>query len=36
LAELHFNRPELGIVAPHFYPFGGFDKLFEWLERVSP
>lgn len=31
LAELHFNRPELGIAGPHLYPFGGFDKLFDWL-----
>jgi methylenetetrahydrofolate reductase (NADPH) len=31
LADLHVKRPELGISAPHMYPFGGFDKLFEWL-----
>jgi methylenetetrahydrofolate reductase (NADPH) len=31
LAALHINRPELGISAPHMYPFGGFDKLFDWL-----
>ena len=31
LARLHVERPELGIVAPHFYPFGGFERLFEWL-----
>jgi methylenetetrahydrofolate reductase (NADPH) len=31
LAVLHFDRPELRIAAPHFYPFGGFDKMFEWL-----
>ncbi len=31
LAQLHGERPALGIVAPHFYPFGGFDRLFEWL-----
>jgi methylenetetrahydrofolate reductase (NADPH) len=31
LAVLHFDRPELGIAAPHLYPFGGFDKMFEWL-----
>ena len=31
LAVLHFDRPELGIQAPHLYPFGGFDKMFEWL-----
>lgn len=33
LADLHFNRPELRIAGPHLYPFGGFDKLFDW---VSP
>ena len=32
LAELHFARPNLGIGAPHFYPFGGFDKLFDWVD----
>jgi methylenetetrahydrofolate reductase (NADPH) len=31
LAKLHVERPELRIAAPHFYPFGGFDKLFDWL-----
>jgi methylenetetrahydrofolate reductase (NADPH) len=31
LAKLHLERPELRIAAPHFYPFGGFDKLFDWL-----
>jgi methylenetetrahydrofolate reductase (NADH) len=31
LARLHFERPELGIAGPHLYPFGGFDKLFDWL-----
>jgi methylenetetrahydrofolate reductase (NADPH) len=31
LAKLHFARPELGIAAAHMYPFGGFDKLFDWL-----
>ncbi|HUR43182.1 MAG TPA: methylenetetrahydrofolate reductase [Aestuariivirga sp.] len=31
LAKLHVERPQLGIVAPHFYPFGGFDRLFDWL-----
>jgi methylenetetrahydrofolate reductase (NADPH) len=31
LATLHFDKPELGIAAPHFYPFGGFDKLFGWM-----
>ena len=33
LARLHFEKPELRIAAPHMYPFGGFDKLFDW---VSP
>ncbi len=31
LAVLHFDRPELGIATPHLYPFGGFDKMFDWL-----
>jgi len=31
LARLHFERPELGIAGPHLYPFGGFDKMFDWL-----
>jgi methylenetetrahydrofolate reductase (NADPH) len=31
LADLHASRPELGIAGPHLYPFGGFDKLFDWL-----
>jgi methylenetetrahydrofolate reductase (NADPH) len=31
LAILHFEKPELGIAAPHLYPFGGFDKLFDWM-----
>jgi methylenetetrahydrofolate reductase (NADPH) len=31
LAVLHIDRPELGIAAPHLYPFGGFDKMFDWL-----
>lgn len=31
LANLHFNVPELKIAGPHLYPFGGFDKLFDWL-----
>ncbi len=32
LATLHFDRPELGIAAPHLYPFGGFDKLLDWMK----
>jgi methylenetetrahydrofolate reductase (NADPH) len=31
LAVLHIDRPELGIAGPHLYPFGGFDRMFEWL-----
>ena len=31
LARLHFEQPELGIAGPHLYPFGGFDKLFDWM-----
>lgn len=33
LARLHFDKPELKIAAPHLYPFGGFDKLFDWKKR---
>jgi methylenetetrahydrofolate reductase (NADPH) len=32
LATLHVQRPELGIAAPHLYPFGGFDKLLDWVK----
>ena len=31
LARLSRERPELHIARPHFYPFGGFDKLFDWV-----
>ena len=31
LARLAQERPELHIARPHFYPFGGFDKLFDWV-----
>jgi methylenetetrahydrofolate reductase (NADPH) len=31
LAKLHVERPELKIAGPHLYPFGGFDKLLDWL-----
>jgi methylenetetrahydrofolate reductase (NADPH) len=31
LANVHVNQPELKIAGPHMYPFGGFDKLFDWL-----
>ena len=35
LAQLHFGRPELGIAGPHLYPFGGFDRLFDWVATVK-
>ena len=35
LAQLHYGRPELGVAGPHLYPFGGFDKLFDWLATVK-
>jgi methylenetetrahydrofolate reductase (NADPH) len=31
LARIAAEEPALGIAAPHFYPFGGFDKLLDWL-----
>jgi methylenetetrahydrofolate reductase (NADPH) len=31
LARLAQERPELHIARPHLYPFGGFDKLFDWV-----
>jgi methylenetetrahydrofolate reductase (NADPH) len=31
LARFHVSEPQLGIAAPHLYPFGGFDKLFDWI-----
>jgi len=34
LAQLYYGRPELGIAGPHLYPFGGFDKLFDWMATV--
>lgn len=34
LADLKFNQPELGITHAHLYPFGGFDRLFEWLDEA--
>jgi methylenetetrahydrofolate reductase (NADPH) len=36
LATLHFDKPELGIAAPHLYPFGGFDKLGAWMKAKLP
>jgi methylenetetrahydrofolate reductase (NADPH) len=35
LARLHFEKPELGIAGPHLYPFGGFDKLFDWIGPLT-
>lgn len=35
LAQVHYGQPELGIAGPHLYPFGGFDKLFDWLATVK-
>lgn len=34
LAHLKINQPELGVEQAHLYPFGGFDKLFEWLDEA--
>lgn len=34
LADLHVNQPELGVAGPHLYPFGGFDKMFDWLNSA--
>ncbi len=34
LADLKFNQPELGVARAHLYPFGGFDRLFEWLDEA--
>lgn len=36
LATLHFDKPELGIAAPHLYPFGGFDRLGAWMKSKRP
>ena len=36
LATLHFDKPELGVAAPHLYPFGGFDKLSAWMKNKLP
>jgi methylenetetrahydrofolate reductase (NADPH) len=35
LTKLHFEKPELGIASPHLYPFGGFDKLLDWISSRS-
>jgi len=34
LAVLHATSPELKVMGPHMYPFGGFDKLFDWLSTL--
>ena len=36
LAALSAERPDLGIAAPHLYPFGGFDKLLDWIATKRP
>jgi methylenetetrahydrofolate reductase (NADPH) len=33
LAILHTDKPEHNIAGAHLYPFGGFEKLFEWIDR---
>jgi methylenetetrahydrofolate reductase (NADPH) len=35
LAQVHYGRPALNIAGPHLYPFGGFDKLFDWMATVK-
>lgn len=35
LARASRDEPELDIRQAHFYPFGGFDKLFSWLDTVK-
>ncbi len=35
LSVLHTGKPELNIAGAHLYPFGGFDKLFEWMHKIS-
>jgi len=35
LTKLHFEKPELGVAGPHLYPFGGFDKLLDWVSSRS-
>jgi methylenetetrahydrofolate reductase (NADPH) len=32
LTRLHLAEPGLNIAGPHLYPFGGFDKLLDWLK----
>ena len=33
LERLKRASPQLGIEGVHFYPFGGFDRLFDWLAK---
>jgi methylenetetrahydrofolate reductase (NADPH) len=35
LAAIHVNKPDLKIAGPHMYPFGGFDKLFDWMSTLQ-
>ncbi len=35
LAKDHHGHPEHNIAGAHLYPFGGFDKLFEWVARQT-
>ncbi len=35
LAKDHYGHPEHNIAGAHLYPFGGFEKLFEWITRQS-
>ena len=35
LAAIHATSPDLKVMGPHMYPFGGFDKLFDWLSTLS-
>ncbi|WP_137388040.1 hypothetical protein [Rhodoligotrophos defluvii] len=34
LGLIQQTRPELGIAGAHLYPFGGYDKLFGWVDEV--
>ncbi|MGB7204767.1 MAG: methylenetetrahydrofolate reductase, partial [Anderseniella sp.] len=34
LALIHVSQPELKVMGPHMYPFGGFDKLFDWMSTL--
>jgi methylenetetrahydrofolate reductase (NADPH) len=35
LAKDHYGHPEHNIAGAHLYPFGGFDKLFEWMHKQT-